>query len=134
MEKPGRSLSRIIAALGAPVEVPVERLIFAVYPARGPAASAGQTISGSYSAVLRFETANPSRAGALVRLFSLAKGALAFADLSSRGDLQSLARAFFAETPLQDGNAMVLRTGILQGRDLALLFNTLSVYSNHADL
>jgi hypothetical protein len=122
MENPAVSLSRITGALGIPVEIPAEKLIFAVYPS--PSAE-GRT----YKAVLRIETRNPARADALVKLFTLARAGLALTDFSSRPDLQSLYRVFFAETPVQDGSALMLTTGAMQGREIALLFNTLSVYS-----
>jgi hypothetical protein len=121
MENPGPPLSRIAAALGVPVEIPAERLIFAVYPADG---------RGEYRAVLRLETANPSRAGALARLFTFAKAALSESGpaVQSSG-VQSLVRIFFTENPGLDGSAVVLKTGVLKSRDFALLFNTLTVYS-----
>jgi hypothetical protein len=122
MENPAAPLSRIAGALGIPVEIPAEKMIFAVYPSSSKEGRA-------YKAVLRLETKNPARADALVRLFTLARAGMALTDFSSRPDLQSLYRIFFAEAPAQDGSALVLTTGTMQGRDIALLFNTLSVYS-----
>ena len=60
-----------------------------------------------------------------MRIFTLAKIGLALADFGEHRDRETLVRAFFAQNPRQDGNAMVLTTGVMNGRDLALLFNTI---------
>ncbi|MDR2663367.1 MAG: hypothetical protein LBC31_10275 [Treponema sp.] len=118
MENPGSAINRIVAAFGVPIEIPSDRLVFSVYPAGDE----------EYAAVLRFETPTAAQAGALVRIFGLAKAGLALADFSEHPDMETLAEAFFAQAPRQDGNALILRTGVMSGGDLALLFNTISVY------
>jgi hypothetical protein len=150
MDRPGAALNRIIAALGVPLQIPADRLIFGVYPAENPAqdsigirdstgirdsigAKSAEGDTESYRAVLRLETQSDTQAAALFRIFMMAKLALAFIDFSameSGADLASLAGVFFSGVPEQDGSALLLRTGIMDGRDIALLFNTLSVYSN----
>jgi hypothetical protein len=117
MERPKLSLNRIAAALGVPIEIPAERLLFGVY-----------TADGGYRVVLRIETGNALQAGALVRIFSLTRTAISGAELPEKKGLEQLAAVFFANDPVQDGSAMVLTTGIMDGGDIALLFNTLTVY------
>ena len=81
-----------------------------------------------YRAALRFETASPSLATGLVRIFTLARVALAVADFKGKEDLKTLAEAFFSQNPRADGNALILTIETMSGKDLALLFNALSLY------
>jgi hypothetical protein len=143
MDKPGPPLSRIIAALGVPLQIPADRLVFGVYPAENAVELSGGTSAktsaedGSYRATLRLETQSETQAAALARIFTMAKRASAFIDFSAMagGDLAdanlaSLAGVFLSNVPEQNGSVLTLKTGIMNGRDIALLFNTLSVYSN----
>ena len=146
IDRPGAALNRIIAALGVPLQIPADRLVFGVYRAEKAANSAGasdprssagaksaESDTGSYRAALRLETQSATQAAALARIFTMAKLASAFADFSameSGADLASLASIFLSNVPEQDGSALILKTGVMNGTDIALLFNTLSVYSN----
>ena len=136
MDKPGAALNRIIAALGVPVQIPADRLVFGVYRAEKEADSAGEKTpaeTGLYRAALRLETQSAAQAAALARIFTMAKLAMAFVDFSameSGADLASLAGIFLSNVPEQDGSVLTLTTGIMDGKNIALLFNTLSVYSN----
>lgn len=118
MNKPAPSLNAITAALGIPLRVPAETLVFGVYRE-----------DKNYRAVLRLETENAAQAQALVRVFAMARLAAAFVDFSSMGETGSLAAVFLANDPVLDGSALRLETGIMEGAELALLFNALSVYS-----
>ncbi|MDR1144070.1 MAG: hypothetical protein LBK77_07635 [Spirochaetaceae bacterium] len=124
MENPSSAINRIIAAFGLPIEIPANRLVFGVYPA----GDAGEGLEEYYTAVLRFETPTAAQAAALVRIFTMAKIGLETADFSGYRDMETLARAFFTENPVRDGNALVLTTGVMSGGDLALLFNVISLY------
>ncbi|MDR0599151.1 MAG: hypothetical protein LBG84_03590 [Treponema sp.] len=118
LDNPAPAFKRIAAAFGIPLEIPARRLLFGVYPGKGE----------DYTAALTLETPSPIQAAALVRIFDLARRNIAGADFSSRPDLEALARALFAGVPRQEGAALILKTGTVSGRDLALLFNTISVY------
>ena len=120
VNNPAQALNRIIAAFEVPIEIPADRLLFAVYPA--------DKRNEKYNAVLRFETPTPTQAAALVRIFMLAKLGLALTDFSENKDMKTLAEALFFQTPRQDGSALILTTGTMNGSGLALLFNTISVY------
>jgi hypothetical protein len=126
MENPASAINRIVAAFGVPIEIPAERLVFAVFPVKDTANRTGQ--SESYTAVMRLETPSPTQAKALVRIFIMAKLGMALADFSQNRDMETLAKAFFSENPVEDGNALILKTSVMSGRDIALLFNTISVY------
>ncbi|MDR1505992.1 MAG: hypothetical protein LBI67_02715 [Treponema sp.] len=135
MENPGGALDRIISALGIPLRIPAEKLVFGVYrqPAAGTEESAAENPDAAlYRATLRLETASGSQAAAIARIFATARLAMAFIDLSAMeggADFASLVGVFLSRAPEQDGRTLILNTGSMDGRDLALLFNTLSVYS-----
>jgi hypothetical protein len=105
--------------MGIPIQIPADQLLFGVYPAG----------AGQYETVLRLETASASRARAVVNLFSMAQLFASSMDFSKSGALQSVAAAFFTNIPVQDDAALILRTGAMDAKDIALLFNTLSLYS-----
>ncbi|MDR2144466.1 MAG: hypothetical protein LBP29_08865, partial [Treponema sp.] len=143
MDKPGVPLNRIIAALGVPVQIPADRLVFGVYRAEETAVSTGNRSStgaektsagdGLYRAALRLETQSETQAAALARIFTMAKLASAFADFSameSGAGLASLTAVFLSNVPERNGSVLTLTTGVMNGTDIALLFNTLAVYSN----
>jgi len=129
MNDPAQALKRIVASFGVPIEIPASRIVFAVYPAETEAAKKSNKADegAQYSAVLRFETPSASQANALVRIFSLARLGLAFADFSQNKDMEMLVKAFFSQNPTADGSALILATGVMKGSDLALLFNMMSV-------
>jgi hypothetical protein len=133
MDKPAASINRLIAAFEVPIEMPVERLLFSVYPAATEtpgAKTAGKPgdEDSFYYAVLRFETPTATQAAGLTAVFTMARMGMALADFSEHKDLETLARAFFSLAPKQDGNALILTTGPMNGKDIALLFNSISVY------
>ena len=118
MNDPSQAINRLITTFNIPIEIPAERLLFAVHPAA----------QGQYYAVLRFETPTATQAAALVRVFAMAKLGMALADFSEREEMEALARALFANNPTQDGSSFIIQTGPMDGKDIALLFNTMSVY------
>jgi hypothetical protein len=139
MNEPSGALNAIISALGVPLRIPAERLIFGVYKADVAAQAGAQNgkpagDDAAYTAALRLETADKNQAAALAQIFSLAKLAAALLDFSSLeqeqgANLASMVKIFLTNNPSQDGNALILKTGVMKGGELALLFNTLSVYS-----
>jgi len=124
MNEPSPAINKLIAAFGIPVEIPADRFLFAVYKE----SSGKATEETHYNATLRFETPTSTQAAALVRIFAMARMGIALADFSEHKEMETLAKAFFSGNPTQDGNALVLKTGTMSGKDLALLFNTISVY------
>jgi hypothetical protein len=131
MNDPAPAINRFAANVGVPIAIPAERLVFAVYPAE-PAHSrpdkGKQAGEEQYRAVLRFETPTPTQAAALVRIFALAKVGLALADFNKREDMRVLAEALFSGNPQAEGSALIITTGTMNGNDLALLFNAISLY------
>jgi hypothetical protein len=124
MDDPDTPFNKIISTLKLPVTLPADRLLFGVYQAEA---------AETFTAALRLETSKPSQAAAVARIFSLAKGALSLFDFSGRKDGESLGallKILFAGTPETDGSAVIVRTGTISAKDIALLFNTLAVHSN----
>jgi hypothetical protein len=117
----GTSLNRFLAQLGIPLQFPADRSVFAVYDS--PAGGA----PGGYQAVLRIETPSESHAKGLAAIFSLARRFLA--NLPPEAGEVPLALALFANSPVQDGTALIVRPGPLDAPGIALLFRLLSVYS-----
>ena len=120
MNNPSEAFNRIIADFGVPIEIPADRLLFAVYPK--------DTKTEQYTATLRFETPTPTQATALARIFSMARLGLAMADFTGRENMKALAEALFFQNPKADGSALILNTGPMKGSNLALLFNAISIY------
>ena len=119
MNDPSGAIKKLIASFEIPIEIPAERFLFAIY---------SEDENNLYTATLRFEMASNTQAAGLVGIFSLARLGIAFADFSEHKEMETLAKAFFSRNPAQDGNALVLQTGKISGKDLALLFNIISVY------
>jgi len=124
MNNPSQAINKLVAAFGIPVEIPADRFLFGVYKE----SSGKATEETQYNAILRFETPTSTQAAALVRIFAMARMGIALADFSEHKEMETLAKAFFSNNPTQDGSALVLQTGTMSGKDLALLFNTISVY------
>ena len=119
MNNPASAINRLIAVFEVPIEIPAERLLFAVYKADA---------KNQYTAALRFETPTAAQAAGLVRIITMAKLGMALADFAERKEIEALAKAFFSQNPRQDGNALIITTGAMDGKDLALLFNSISIY------
>jgi hypothetical protein len=118
MNNPARVFDNMAGSFTIPLVIPAKRMIFAVYPEP----------SGQYSAVLHLETPSPAQAAALARLFALVKLGLSAVDFKGDGGLEILVKAFFSQNPKTEGNALLLNTGVMEGKDLALLFNAISVH------
>ncbi|MDR2184285.1 MAG: hypothetical protein LBO80_01255 [Treponema sp.] len=112
-------INQFIQSLALPLQIPAERLLFGVYAAEGK----------KYDAVLNIATPSISQARALVSIFSMARIFLANSDIDPGGPA-ALAFIFFANTPVQEGTNLIIRTGIMDEDGIALLLNMFSLYSN----
>ncbi|GHU02289.1 hypothetical protein FACS1894147_03860 [Spirochaetia bacterium] len=112
-------LNRLMNNMGVSLQIPAERLLFGLYPA-----------DKGYEAIVRLETPSANHARGLAAMISLVR---VFA--GSAGGLPEAIALFFAETPQQEGAALIIHTGIMSEAQITLLFNLFSVYSNsYADL
>jgi hypothetical protein len=119
MDNPAQAIKKLTDSFQIPIAIPAERFLFAVHP---------EEENNIYTALLRFEMPTSTQATGIVGVFIIARLGIANADFSAYNDMETLAKAFFSNSPTQDGNALVLKTGKMSGKDLALLFNTISVY------
>jgi hypothetical protein len=117
-------INRFLAAMELPIQVPASRLLFGLYPAGAEAPA------GSYTAVIRLETPTESQAKALTAMISMIRLFLNNGNFSGEHHLFALAPMIFANPPVQEGQALILKTGAMKGSEAALLFSMFSVYSN----
>jgi hypothetical protein len=117
-------INRFLAAMELPIQVPASRLLFGLHPA-GEEAPAE-----SYTATLRLETPTETHAKALTAMISMIRLFLNNGDFSGGNPLFALAPVIFANPPVQEGSALILKTGAMKGAEAALLFSMFSIYSN----
>jgi hypothetical protein len=114
-------LNRYLGALGIPIEIPADRVLFGLYPVDG----AGEFRA---EAVFRLETPSVSQARALAAIFSMAH--LVLGNLDRTDSASSFALLLFANPPELDGKALIIHAGILDETGLALLLSLFSVSLN----
>jgi hypothetical protein len=83
-----------------------------------------------YEAVLRIETPSVSQARALVSIISMVRSFMINGGPPPAGSPLALAAALFAMPPVQEGAVLIIRTGVMDEGEIALLFNMFAVYSN----
>jgi hypothetical protein len=123
MENPGPAVNRFLTGLGIPIQVPANRLQFAVHEA--PA----QENIHRYTAAIRLETSSTTQAGALAALISMARMVMGGAKPTDAGGLMALAIVLFANPPVLDGQDLIVHTGEMGEGEIALLFSRFSLYS-----
>lgn len=106
-------LNQLLQTLGIPLQIPTGQVVFRL-----------ESWETGYQGLIRLETPSVSQAKALASLFSLAGLFI------GKQDLQGWGSILFAHPPVQDGAVVTLQTGLLEPKELALLFSTFSVYSN----
>ena len=118
-------INNFLSSMGIPLQVPAEDFFFG--------AVGSET---DWDLDLRIRTASPVQARSLLTLFSLARifvmrePQVTFDEDIISMSPQEAAGLLFANTPEQDGDAIVLRVGPLSETRIALLFAMFSVYSN----
>ncbi|MDR2516347.1 MAG: hypothetical protein LBC88_03075 [Spirochaetaceae bacterium] len=122
---PAAYFDGLMRALGIPVHVPAETLVFALYPVED-AAGNSEGESARYHAVIRLETPAPAQARALTFILNTARSYAA--GLPRSGDrIIAFALAVISSPPELDGNALVLRIPPLDAETIALLFRLFSL-------
>jgi hypothetical protein len=137
LEDAGTPISQFFAQIEIPIQIPAKRALFGVYalsrgPASegaGPSGNAGDPEEPVYEAALRIETPSASQAKALVSVISMARLFMAGGASPGAGSPLALAAALFANPPVQEGPFLLIHTGAMDARGIALLFNMFSVYS-----
>jgi hypothetical protein len=112
--EPQEPLNKFLGSLGIPIQIPAEAFFFG--------AQAGE--EDRWELVFRIKTRSANQARAMVTLFSLARIAI-----GGGGAVFDAVRPLFANLPEQDGSVLLLRSASMDEKQVALLFNVVSVYS-----
>jgi hypothetical protein len=120
----GAPINQFLDLLEIPLQIPADRIFFSIYDT--PEGEAGK----EYEAVLRIETSSANQAKGLAAIFALTRIFMTGLPPANEEDPLVLAAALFANVPSQEDTALIIRTGSLNPRGIALLFNMLSLYSN----
>jgi hypothetical protein len=128
MPEPGESLNRFLQAMEIPIKIPAEEFFFGAVRTGGTTSGAPPGEDDKWELIFRISTPSPSQARALVTLFTMAR---MFIGNASGGDgLMGALPLLFANVPVQDGVDLSFRSGVMNTKEIALLFNSFSVYSN----
>jgi hypothetical protein len=127
MPNPGEPLNRYLEAMEIPIKIPAEDFFFGAVRVGGTTSGVPPGGGDKWELVFRIRTPSPSQARALVTLFTMAR--MFIGNASGAEGFGALA-LLFANTPVQDGADLSLRSGIMETKEIALLFNSFSVYSS----
>jgi hypothetical protein len=115
-------IDSFLAARDIPLQVPVELVLFGIYPSGGGGEGAG------YEIILCLETPSESHAQGLAALISMMR--LLIADAMEPGDpFKTMMDHFFTLPPVRNGTNLSFRSGPVDATEMALLFNLFSLYS-----
>jgi hypothetical protein len=122
-ERPGEVITQKLHETGIPLEIPAERLFISLFQAEG------QTDEILYEARVRIQVQNALLARMIASFLAIARNSVSpntngFTDAN---DPALLAAVLFANTPVTDGNNIEIKTGTLNGREIALLFELFSL-------
>jgi len=131
MNDSGPVIDSFLNSMGIPINIPAKDFFFGVV--RIPADSSGsqEEEAKPWEIIFRIRTQSPSQARSLFTLITMARlflGQISFTEAS--GNSRDMAALFFANPPVQEEECLVIRTGPLDERSIALLFNMFSLYSN----
>jgi hypothetical protein len=119
MPNPEEALNRFLQAMEIPIKIPAEEFFFGAVRAGG---------DERWELVARVRAPAPSQARALVTLFTMAR--MFIGNATGGEGLTGALPLLFANIPVQDGTDLSLRSGIMETKEIALLFNSFSVYSS----
>jgi hypothetical protein len=120
LEEAGTPVNQFFARLEIPLQIPAERVLFGVY-----------AVPQGYEGTLHIETPSVNQAKAVASIISLARLFMAPAP-GAEGPL-ALASALFAKPPVQEGSTLIIHTGVMDAREIALLFDMFLVYSKEKE-
>jgi hypothetical protein len=115
-------IDRFLEQSGIPLQIPADHLIFAVFPAEDPLPA--------YIAILRLETPSVSHAKALASMVSMIRPSITRPPADGSAAVPPLLAALFANAPVQENTALILKTAVLDADAIALLFTLFSVNSD----
>jgi hypothetical protein len=145
LDKAGTPINRFLSAVGMPMRVPTDRILFGVYrsqapdpeeadgldDAEPPRRAAGEPL---YELRLRVETENPNQAKALASLLAFVRVFTESPEVNLDPAYLETLRLLLANPPSQDGSALTIHTEPMAAGEIALLFNRFAVYSQQTTL
>jgi hypothetical protein len=131
LENAGPPINKFLSDLGMPVQIPTDRILFGVYPMVSDKEGSADTpaAGGVYELRLRIETQNTPQSKALATLFSVVQDVPEGSEIKVKKEYLDLFKSFLTNPPIPDGAGLIVRTGPMNAREIALLFNEFSVYS-----
>jgi hypothetical protein len=126
IDKPGPTVNRYFKELGIPLSIPAEYLFASVFPAQNTSPNTAD--EGLYDALLYIQTATANQARSLMRILSLSRMVSGYFSVS--GALKPVIELFLSGEPVQDDKTVLIKSKPLSARDIALLIEAISVYSN----
>ncbi|MDR2486234.1 MAG: hypothetical protein LBD55_12700 [Treponema sp.] len=114
-------INQFLASMELPIEIPGGQVLFGVYQS-----------SDRYEARIRLETSSASQARGLAAIIGMARLFIPppYPGKADSLDPIRLAGLLFANPPDQEGIYLNLHTGVLSEKEISLLFNMFSIYSN----
>jgi len=125
---PQEAVNDFLLAMGIPIQVPAEDFYFNIIKNRNPETGI------EWELLFHIRTTTSVQARAIVTLFNLARAFMAPAMLQpepdDEPDLLDFLPALFANSLQRDDDVLTLRSAAMSTKELALLFNAISLYSN----
>ena len=128
--EPNEQINRLMDNMGIPLQIPAEDFFFGIIRAPDDGAFPGREL---WALNFKIRTPSANQARSLVSLFSLARLFMPRGEIPLDAETmspQEAATLLFANAPVQDGAFLSIRTGVLDSRGIALLFDLFSVYSD----
>jgi hypothetical protein len=121
------SVQQVLGLKELPLQIPADRVIFGVYPSESSAVETGSGKGNRYELAFQIEMPSVNQARALMSILSL--GRIAVEDhFSGGGEDRAVALLFFSNTPVLEGSSLRIRSDPMDEKEIALLFNTFSLY------
>jgi hypothetical protein len=149
LDHAGTPINNFLSIAGIPMRIPTDRILFGVYPSQGPDPSAEMEDSVGdegpqrraagngeplYELRLRVQTENANQARALTTLLALVRTFTERPDINVDPEYLATLRPLLANPPSQAGQDLAIHTDPMDAREMALLFNRFSVYSQQTTL
>jgi hypothetical protein len=144
LDHAGAPINNFLSVAGIPVRIPTNRILFGVYRSQepNPPAEMEEPVDDEepplpavenggpfYELRLRVETENTNQARALTTLLAFVRVLTESPDVKVAPEYLAALRPLLANPPSQVGSDLAIHTDPMSARELALLFNRFSVYS-----
>ena len=131
IENPAASFNQFLRKMEIPIELPAEKFFVSIIPLN---VTPSQENARQYEALLQIQVATATQARGLAAVISLARNFISTdaADINAVGGNANnisalMVSLLFANPPVQDGNNINIKTGLLSAGEISLLFNLFSI-------